>query len=166
VSWTGTDAHSGVLDYNLFVTINDTLTYQLLYETRFDSVRLYGKIGDTYKFWTTSRDRVGNIEDAPAQPDAIVTLQEPVGIKHLSDNSTISVTPNPATNTLTVTLSEMASENSTITITGVNGAVELSEVMQGGLNEKQINISMLPAGVHFITIRNGNMNITKMFVKD
>lgn len=78
VKWQGTDVHSGMKNYDVFVVVNDTLTYKLLSNTRADSIQVKGKMGSTYKFYSVAVDRVGNLEIPPAAPDAVVTLSAPV----------------------------------------------------------------------------------------
>ena len=65
-------------NYDVFVVVNDTLTYKLLSNTRADSIQVKGKMGSTYKFYSVAVDRVGNLEIPPAAPDAVVTLSAPV----------------------------------------------------------------------------------------
>jgi len=161
----GADNHSGILDYDVYVTVNDTATFQFLNNYSFDSAGVKGQYGSTYKFYSIARDRVGNVEDAPTQPDAVVTLQLPNAIKQV-DPVNISLIPNPANNVIVLKLNEPVVENSTLTISNINGAVEIAEMLLVGEKHKQLNISSIPSGVHFMTIRNVNMVATKLFVKE
>lgn len=78
VKWQGTDVHSGIKNYDVFVVVNDTLTYKLLSNTRADSIKVKGKMGSTYKFFSVAVDRVGNLETPPVNPDAVITLSAPL----------------------------------------------------------------------------------------
>lgn len=78
VKWQGTDVHSGIKNYDVYVVVNDTLTYKLVSNTRADSIKVKGKMGSTYKFYSVAVDRVGNLETPPANPDAVITLSAPL----------------------------------------------------------------------------------------
>lgn len=164
VSWSGIDNHAGILTYDVFVTINDTLSGQFLHNVRDTSIQLTGSYGSTYKFWTVARDRVGNIEDAPAQPDAVVTLQAPVSVNELKDVS-VNLVPNPATETVSIIFSEPVAEETELTVTGINGKVELKTTMQAGESRKTIHLTNIAAGVHLVTLKNTRQSVVKMFVR-
>jgi hypothetical protein len=78
VNWNGTDAHSGIEKYSIFVSINDsafTKWKDLVTET---SAMYEGAFGKTYKFFSVAIDKAGNSEYPPsdpmASPDAVTTL--------------------------------------------------------------------------------------------
>lgn len=166
ITWSGTDPHSGIHDYDVFVTINDTLTYQLLNDTKFDSMGVKGSYGSTYKFWTIARDNVGNIEDAPAQPDVIVTLEAPLPVSANSMNElNVSIVPNPASNSVTVYKTDASPGLVSVTITGINGAVEMESAFAPNQKQLHINIEALPAGVHLVTLKGESGTVVKKLVK-
>ena len=84
VKWDGNDPHAGIMAYDIYVTINDTLTRLLLKNTRADSIQLRGNFGNTYKFYSIAIDQVGNTEDPPGIPDAVITLSAPLPLTLLS----------------------------------------------------------------------------------
>src|SRR6185503_7337868 len=70
VSWTGSDAGSGVLDYSIFVA-TDGGAYQVWRENTTSTTDNYsGVAGHSYAFYSVARDALGHVEDAPATPDA------------------------------------------------------------------------------------------------
>lgn len=75
VSWQGTDAHSGVDKFQIFVSINDSLFIPWNSFTEVLSDTFFGKYGYTYKFYSMARDKVYNYEDPPTglTPDAVTT---------------------------------------------------------------------------------------------
>ncbi len=164
IGWTGSDAHSGVDAYDIFVTVNDTATYLLQNKTRLDSVGVIGKYGSTYKFYSRAIDHAGNVEDLPAQPDAVVTLQQPLAVENLSLFNA-EIVPNPAHNNVTVMVSQPVSQITEITITDVNGSAELSATLQPGESRKTIDLSQLATGVYFVAIKNQQQSAVKMLVR-
>jgi hypothetical protein len=164
IGWTGNDAHSGIDAYDIFVTVNDTATYLVQNRTRLDSAGIIGKFGYTYKFYSRAIDHSGNIEDLPTQPDAVVTLQQPVSVNELKD-VTVSLVPNPATETVSIIFSEPVVEETELTVTGINGKVELKTTLQAGESRKTINLVNIPAGVHLVTLKNTRQSVVKMFVR-
>ena len=82
--WSGTDAHAGIMGYDIYAIINDTITRRVLRNTPTDSIRINGVFGNTYKFFSVASDLVGNIEDLPGVPDAVITLSAPLPLTILS----------------------------------------------------------------------------------
>lgn len=82
--WSGTDAHAGIMGYDIYAIINDTITRLILRNTPTDSIRINGAFGNTYKFFSVASDLVGNIEDLPGVPDAVITLSAPLPLTLLS----------------------------------------------------------------------------------
>lgn len=88
VKWTGTDPHSGIQAYDIYVIRNNTDTVLQLRNTRADSVRLKGTVGSNYKFYSIATDHAGNIEDAPDVPDTEVSLSWPLPLQLLTFSGT------------------------------------------------------------------------------
>ena len=82
--WSGTDAHAGIMGYDIYAIINDTITRRILRNTPTDSIRINGAFGNTYKFFSVASDLVGNIEDLPGVPDAVISLSAPLPLTILS----------------------------------------------------------------------------------
>jgi len=82
--WSGNDDQAGIMGYDIYAIINDTITRQILRNTPTDSIRINGVFGNNYKFFSVASDLVGNIEDMPAVPDAEITLSFPLPLTILS----------------------------------------------------------------------------------
>jgi len=164
ISWLGNDDHSGINSYDIFVTVNDTSHFLLLNKTSADSFQVLGKFGYNYKFFSRAIDHAGNVEDLSSTPDAVVTLQLPSAIKDLQ-NKMIELFPNPANDLVTIKLGEAAKENTAITITNINGAIKMQQVINAGTSSKQINMMHLPAGIYFVNVQHQHENRVFKLVK-
>lgn len=77
ISWTGSDSHSGINEYSLYVSENSGPFIKTLVTTG-TMTSFIGVNGYTYGFYTIAEDKVGNIEDAPGQADVTVTIDDPM----------------------------------------------------------------------------------------
>src|SRR3972149_2258466 len=75
VSWGGNDdaEGSGIKNYDIYASDNGG-PYTLWLTTQDTSATFTGVNGHQYSFYSRARDNVGNIEDAPANPDATTTI--------------------------------------------------------------------------------------------
>ena len=75
--------------------------------------------------------------------------------------------PNPANNTLTVSVNSSVESRVTLTVIDVNGATLITKTLGSGETNTQVNISSLPPGVYFVKIISSNSreNKVKKFVK-
>jgi len=74
VEWPGTDDGVGVWDYTVYVSIDDGPYLAWQTSTEETSATYTGVMGSEYRFYCVSRDRLGNVEPTPAQPDTTTTL--------------------------------------------------------------------------------------------
>ncbi len=77
VTWTGSDAHSGIRDYTLYVSGNGGAYVPYILRTTQTSLTFPGHAGSTYDFYTVASDAAGNEEPPPSAPD--VTATAPAG---------------------------------------------------------------------------------------
>jgi hypothetical protein len=70
--WSGTDEGAGVASYDVLVSENGGPATVWLHATPEASGVFAGVPGNTYAFFSRARDRVGNVEPAPAAPDVVV----------------------------------------------------------------------------------------------
>jgi hypothetical protein len=78
VSWTGSDQHSGVLDYTIFVSDDNGPFVPWLIRTTQTTGSYPGQPGHTYRFYSLARDGAGNLEaPPPAGSDTITALVPP-----------------------------------------------------------------------------------------
>ncbi|MBL0132002.1 MAG: hypothetical protein IPP43_13625 [Chitinophagaceae bacterium] len=88
VSWGGSDAHSGIDKFAVYVSVNDSLFKHWKKFTTAVSDTFHGQFNKTYKFFSVALDRAGNYEDAPGDPytspDAVTTPQVSLPLSLLS----------------------------------------------------------------------------------
>jgi len=82
-------------------------------------------------------------------------------ITQLTGKNRVSISPNPATNALTISIDE-GIYNSFV-ITNTTGQMMLQQQITG--KQKKVNIGWLPQGMYYITIKGPQNIITKKFVK-
>jgi hypothetical protein len=74
VTWSGNDAVAGVASYDVYVSV-DGGSYTLWLDDTADTSATYAGVnGSSYAFYTQATDRLGLIEAAPGQPDAVTTV--------------------------------------------------------------------------------------------
>lgn len=74
VRWSGTDAGSGILNYTIYVSDNGGPFTVWLSQTSDTQATYAGAAGHTYRFFSTARDLVGNVEDVKNAAEAITTI--------------------------------------------------------------------------------------------
>lgn len=76
ISWSGTDAPggSGLLNYDIYYSVNNGPYQPLLSGTTLTTAQFTGQLNTTYRFYSVARDNAGNLEAAPASPDAVTTV--------------------------------------------------------------------------------------------
>ncbi|MGE0267302.1 MAG: hypothetical protein AB7S78_02425 [Candidatus Omnitrophota bacterium] len=77
ISWSGSDAHSGIKEYTLYIS-EDFGPYTETLTTTGTLTSFVGVNGSTYSFYTIATDQVGNREDAPVSPDLTITINDPM----------------------------------------------------------------------------------------
>lgn len=77
VSWSGTDAGSGIASYDVFVSDNGAAATAWLVGTMATSASFTGLDGHTYGFYSVARDVVGHVEAAPTAPDTTTVVDVP-----------------------------------------------------------------------------------------
>jgi len=74
VQWQGTDQHSGIRSYSIYVSDNSSSYVEWLSNTTETSAAFTGSYGHTYGFYSIASDNVGNQENAPSAPDTTTTV--------------------------------------------------------------------------------------------
>lgn len=74
LQWSGADNHSGIRNFDVYVSVNGGPPVLWQMTTTQMQAEFHGEPGRSYSFFTIARDNVGNIEDAPAIADVVVTL--------------------------------------------------------------------------------------------
>jgi len=68
VSWAGTDVHSGIGNYTIYVSVNDSLFKPWLPNTTAINTIYNGEFGNSYKFISVAVDKAGNYENVANKP--------------------------------------------------------------------------------------------------
>lgn len=76
VTWSGQDeaGGSGLKDFDIYVSDNNSAYTLWQSAVTATSASFTGQVGHTYRFYSIARDNNGNIEAAPATPDATITV--------------------------------------------------------------------------------------------
>lgn len=108
VEWQGADVGAGVASFDVFVSVDGGAPTAFLTDTTVTAAEFTGESGHRYGFFTRARDNVGNVEDPPATPDAITTVEIPTTTSSSSTSSTSSssssTTTTSTSSTTTTTL--------------------------------------------------------------
>lgn len=161
INWSGTDAHAGIHGYDVYVIVNDTATYKILSGVYVTSATFRGKFGYTYKFYSIATDHAGNREDAPSNPDAVVTLQQsPISIPIVSE-AVFNIYPNPVQNQLT--LQTNIYDQIFVELIDLHGRTALRDQVW---NKKNIDVSTLSNGVYQVKFTSSQGVIVKRFLKE
>ena len=76
VSWSGLDpAGSGLADFTIYVSTDGGPFLPWLERVSYTQAEFVGQPGRTYSFFSIARDNAGNVEDAPAGPDATIAVE-------------------------------------------------------------------------------------------
>jgi len=74
VAWSGSDVGSGIRDYTIFLSEDGGPPSPWLRHTAATAASLATENGHRYELYSVARDMAGNVEEAPAAPDAAVTV--------------------------------------------------------------------------------------------
>ncbi len=85
LTWSGTDAHSGISSYDIFVSENGGAWQLWRAHTNVTGAAFEGTVGSAYAFYSIARDAAGNEESAPASADASTNAANPSPIVELLD---------------------------------------------------------------------------------
>jgi hypothetical protein len=76
VGWEGEDLGSGIASYDVFYNVDGGPLTAWITETVATSAPFTGTVGFTYGFAVRARDRAGNVEPKPSEPQAETTVAE------------------------------------------------------------------------------------------
>lgn len=162
VMWTGNDTESGVSFYDIFYSVNGN-SYELWRRSASGNTEgvFSGSLGNSYCFYSVAHDFVGNIEDAPLQPDActqiIVSTNEP-------DNSGYQLLqniPNPFSDETLIGF--ILPEASDVKLKVTNQIGQTHTLLEGNFSPGLYQVPYRPSkeftGIYFYTI------VTPKYVK-
>jgi hypothetical protein len=151
VSWSASDATSGVLWYDVQVKAGTGTWKDILTHTNLTSTTFTGDDLETYSFRARAQDRAGNLEEYPATvdnaitvnlPEPTVSIVKPAENKELSGKATVTGTCQKITDGRNITRVEWRVDNGTWT-----AAV-------GTLNwTSQLDTKTLKDGKHTLQVR-------------
>ena len=126
LTWSGSDAHAGIMDFDIHVIEDDTIEYTWRAGVNNHSATFIGRYGVNYKFYSVARDLAGNEELPPPNPvqnpDAQTTLLHPDAvINRTNPNYWMRAYPNPARDAVTIEASLPAITDGFITVTNLAG---------------------------------------------
>lgn len=102
-------------------------------------------------------------------PSASVQIASPLTAKtnELAENVSIQLSPNPTPSVLTVDLNSHISRDLTVRVSDISGRLLISEKwqIQGGNNQKSINLEPLAKGAYMIQIMDNQNIISKKIIK-
>lgn len=87
------------------------------------------------------------------------------GYPSISVNQTINIFPNPATNFLNINFNGLQSGLATLSIMNILGTEFLSCEKNIGNDVTQVDVSSLPPGMYFLTLKNKDISLTQKFIK-
>ena len=111
-----------------------------------------------------SRDAAGNVINDPYPTnfpsggfdlDAVGAIyQYNTAVGNVTANSPLRVFPNPASNNITISLTDDMSSGTTISISALTGNVVYSAAVT--TNATTISIAQYPAGIYYLTVNDSN----------
>ncbi len=153
VNWSGTDQGCGILNYNIFVSDNDSAFVVWKAFTNNTSDIFNGVVGHNYKFFCIASDSVGLTEAQKLLPEATTTVV--TGIKdHTKPDSQFKLYPNPASDIVTFNIGNVNNAEMTLTIYSVVGELIRTETLQK--NQKQISVKDLNTGIYMVEIKSAD----------
>ena len=160
VSWTATGSPTDLKDFTVYVA-EDNGPYQpwKLNTVSTGDTYVPRPGGHTYAFYSVARDVNGNIETAPASPDAQTLSTTAVGDQYPQALALAGARPNPARGVMKVAFTLPSSERATLDLIDIAGRrVARREVgeMGPGSHELALESSLrLRAGLYFLRLSQG-----------
>ena len=158
VSWAGTDQGCGIMNFNVFVSTNDSAYLIWKSNTNLTSSQFKGKNNFKYKFFCLATDSIGLAEPQKFIAEATTTVK--LSSSDVTEETIITpsfkIYPNPTSNLLHLEINLQTSELVNIFITDIAGrSVELTKNMNvsSGKNAIEFNMSEFKNGLYFITVQ-------------
>ena len=158
VNWQGTDIGSGIGNYNIYVS-EDNSDYKLwLSSTSDESQYFFGEKGKTYYFYSIAKDRVGLIEKPKYVYEAMVKFDPWIGINDITYKpfeGKLLIYPNPAQCCFRVISGLNCTTPKTITLFNDTGM----KVMEKKFNTDEITVDLsnFGKGIYYVNVKCGNV---------
>lgn len=159
VDWSGSDIHSGIRYYSVYVSVNDSIYKQWKRLTTSTSDVFTGEFGNTYKFFSIALDKAGNfeksIDDPFKNPDAVTRIEAPTSVRELEQTG-IKIFPTVTRNNIFIQATGKKLQAELLTITGQR----LQTIF---INQQaQLNMADLPNGIYLLRLLPLNTTIKIM----
>jgi PKD repeat protein len=167
VTWNGTDAHAGMMDYTIYFSDNNGPYMPWLVDASNNANYFEGQAGHTYKFYSIARDRAMNVEDNSGLPDAETTVL--IGMDELEKGAApwIKVTPNPFSEESTVDIYLAQNLDVSLVLTDIAGR-DIKTLIHGKLGKGKhtvtLNADVLSNGIYFLKLASSNNILTKKLI--
>ncbi|MEM6783237.1 MAG: T9SS type A sorting domain-containing protein [Bacteroidota bacterium] len=166
VRWAGTDAESGVRQYDVYVSINGGSFYRWLGNTFEPEETFVGEDGSTYAFFSIAYDATGNAEPLKTVADASTTVAVAAeNDPSLPERVTLTQPyPNPASSAMTVPFGLPSAGTAEIEVFDLLGrrVVQLATGDQAaGWHTLQWDVSRLASGVYVLRLRADGVSETR-----
>jgi hypothetical protein len=159
VNWEGSDELSGIRNYDIYVSVNDSAYYKWLHRTSLTSAIFEGQNGNRYRFYSVARDSAGNVEEHNLEGDA--ETQIILGIKSPTVfQPQIKIIPNPSDGSFFVEFKLQSPKTVNIYIKDLLGAsvANLNGVsINDGVQRIQLSYPELKNGTYIIEIRSEDL---------
>ena len=166
IKWRGTDFHSGIAFFNVYISDNGGDFQPWLANTPLTTRQFIGFMGHVYAFYCVATDNAGNVEDKdPIAEVATLTIGTPTPP---TSNLLINIIPNPATEKVTIQITAPQSlPNTTIEVFNITGAkvYQTTAQFQAGMNNVQLNLANFEKGLYLVQVRNGDAVLQTKLVK-
>ena len=168
VSWTATGAPADLRDFTIYVS-EDGTPYQAwkLNTTTTSGTYVPRPGGHTYYFYSVARDQSGNIESAPASPDAQTQSTTAVEDGVPSALALIGARPNPAHGSLRIAFALPSAAPATLELIDIAGRrVARRDVasLGPGHHELALGDPRLKAGLYFLRLTQAGQVLTARVV--
>jgi len=159
VSWSGSDSHSGINYYTVFVSQNNA-EFKPWITISGTQATFSGQMNSSYRFYSIATDKLGNTEAPPATFDASTLV---TSINSVATSNFFSIFPNPVKDNLRIEFNTAKQVDIKIVIADIQGR-ELLEKHSTDAKFVEIDVSHLEAGVYFVTCKTMNAFSTQRVV--
>jgi len=160
VSWLGTDAGSGIRNYNIYISENNSEYNIWLNNIDKESQYFRGENGKTYYFYSIAKDNVGLLEKPNSTYDEMVRFEYTTVISDIigkNPEGEILIYPNPTEGYFTVVSSLNCSLVKIIEVFNSLGEKVLNKQFVN--DEIRIDLADRTKGLYFIKVTCGNSSI-------
>jgi len=158
VSWSGSDTGSGVVNHDVYVSVNNSSYKLWQLNTSLLQDEFTGKIDSTYAFYSIAKDYAGNIEGIKTTAEATTTVVKRVtGLPNkLPDGFAFKTYPNPTENKVLLEFTLPAAEQVSLVLYDVLGrrtTVIKDKKFAAGTHTVPYDLKQFPAGMYICELQ-------------